>query len=322
MAVDRSEHLLNVLETHRMSHIDKLVQKFKDRRTEIKEALEENYTSKIYSPLNSGSFGKHTAINIKFDLDIVVPFERNSFDTIKNMFDDVYDFLNEKYQMTGLAVVRKQKVSIGIIFYADKDGDQISIDVVPGREITQDTYLDNRDLNIYFNDNAWGFDKGTYTKTNIQSQIDTIKSKDSERKIIRLLKIWKHSNSESYKSFLMELLTLKAFNKTTISGNLWSKLEGVLTYIKDNVTKDEFTLKDPGNSSNDLMKTLSSWDRQNLANKMQSIIDRITENSENVKTYFPVNKKFDDTKEVSQNTYGLKSATAGMSLPKDNQRFG
>lgn len=117
-------------------------------------------------------------------------------------------------------------------------------------------------------------------------------------------------------------MTLKAFNKTTISGNLWTKLEGVLTYIKDNVTKDEFTLKDPGNSSNDLMKTLSSWDRQNLANKMQSIIDRITENSENVKTYFPVNKKFDDTKEVSQNTYGLKSATVGMSLPKDNQRFG
>lgn len=322
MAVDRSEHLLNVLETHRMSHIDKLVQKFKDKRTEIKEALEENYTSKIYSPLNSGSFGKHTAINIKFDLDVVVPFKRNSFDTIKNMFDDVYDFLYEKYEKTGLAVVRKQKVSIGIIFYADKDDDQISIDVVPGREITQDTYLDNRDLNIYFNDNAWGFNKGTYTKTNIQSQIDTIKSKDSERKIIRLLKIWKHSNSESYKSFLLELLTLKAFNKTTISGNLWTKLEGVLTYIKDNVTKDEFILKDPGNSSNDLMKTLSSWERQNLANKMQSILDRITENSENVKTYFPINKKFDDTKEVSQNTYGLKSATVGMSLPKDNQRFG
>lgn len=322
MAVDRSEHLLNVLETHRMSHIDKLVQKFKDRRTEIKEALEENYTSKIYSPFHSGSFGKHTAVNIKFDLDVVVPFERNSFDTIKNMFEDVYNFLNEKYQMTGLAVVRKQKVSIGILFYADKDGDQISIDVVPGREISQDSYLDNRDLNIYFNDNAWGFAKGTYTKTNIQSQIDTIKSKDSERKIIRLLKIWKHSNSESYKSFLLELLTLKAFNKTTISGNLWSKLEGVLTYVKDNVTKDGFTLKDPGNSSNDLMTTLSSGDRQNLANKMQSIIDRITENSENVKTYFPVNKKFDGTKEVSQKTYGLKSATIGMSLPKDNQRFG
>lgn len=97
MAVDRSEHLLNVLETHRMSHIDKLVQKFKDKRTGIKEALEENYTSKIYSPLNSGSFGKHTAINIKFDLDVVVPFKRNSFETIKNMFDDVYDFLYEKY---------------------------------------------------------------------------------------------------------------------------------------------------------------------------------------------------------------------------------
>lgn len=316
MAINRSEHLANVLETHRMSHIDKLVQKFRDKRGDIKEALEEQYTSDIYSPLNSGSFGKHTAINIKFDLDIVVPFKRNSFATIEEMYNTVYDFLYEKYEKTGLAQVRKQKVSIGVIFKADKDGDHISIDVVPGREISVDSYLDVRDLNIYFNKDTWGFSKGTYMKTNIQSQIDTIKSRDDERKIIRLLKIWKHSNIESYKSFLMELLTLKAFDKSTITGNLWEKTEGVLRYIKDNVTREDFTLKDPGNPSNDLMKNLTWFDRQKLSNKMGNMIDRITENSENIKIYFPVNKDFDTTE-----SYGLKGST-GLSIPKDDQRFG
>lgn len=320
MAVNRSEHLDNVLETYRMSHIDDLVTKHKKKRDEIKEALEEKYKSDIYSPFNSGSFGKHSAINIKFDLDIVVPFKRNSFETIDKMYNDVYEFLSEKYNES--ATVRKQKVSIGILFHEDKDGDEINIDVVPGRELTKDTYLDERDLNIYFNDNAWGFTKGSYTKTNIQAQIDHINAKETERKIIRLFKVWKNTNNEKYKSFLLELLTIKAFDKATISGNLWEKLKGVMTYIKDNVTKEDFTLKDPGNSNNDVIKSLESRERQNLSDRMKIIIERIEDNSENIKTYFPINEDFKKDEKSSSNSYGLKEASAGPSIPSNNQRFG
>jgi hypothetical protein len=45
--------------------------------------------------------------------------------------------------------VRKQKVSIGLDFYADSDGDKIKIDVVPGRELNQDQYKDDENLNLY-----------------------------------------------------------------------------------------------------------------------------------------------------------------------------
>ena len=190
MAVDKSEHLQSVLDTHKMAHIDELVTKHKNKRDEIKEALEEKYSENIYSPLNSGSFGKHTAINIKFDLDIIVPFKKNSFSTLQEMFDDVFDFLEEKYK--DIATIRKQKVSIGVIFDEDSEGDSVNIDVVPGRELSQDDYKESKDLNLYFNEDHWGFTKGTYTKTNIQAQIDHIKSKENERKIIRLFKVWKH----------------------------------------------------------------------------------------------------------------------------------
>jgi tRNA nucleotidyltransferase (CCA-adding enzyme) len=323
MAVEKQLHLQEVLETLRMSHIDELISKYKTKRDEIKEALEENYSDNIYAPFNSGSFAKHTAINTKFDLDLVVPFKRNSFETIESMFQGVFDFLEEKYGQSGIAEVRKQKVSIGVRFYADDDGEEINIDVVPGRELSIDNFPDTKNLNVYFNDNHWGFSKGTYTQTNIQSQIDHIKGKENARKVIRLFKRWKNSNNEPYKSFLLELATIKAFEKEDITGNLWEKLKSVMEYLKENISKDNFKLIDPGNSNNDVMSSMESWEKSNLANKLELIIVRVEENSENIKTYFPINDDYisNDEDKTSNSKYGLKNGVI-PSIPPTNQRFG
>ncbi len=319
MATDKPKHLQQVLETHRMAHIERLLDKYKGKRKEVKEAIEENYKDKIYNPINSGSYAKSTHINTKFDLDVVVPFKRDSFPTIEEMFNDVYNFLYEKYKDE--AEIRKQKVSIGIIFDADEDGDTIDIDVVPGREINEDSYKDAKDLHIYFNEDNWGFRKGTYTKTNIQSQVDHISGKTSAREIIRLLKIWKNENHpKDYKSFLLELITIKAFDKEDITGDLWEKLKSVMEYIRDNITKDNFTLKDPGNSNNDIADTLSDIEKNNLSNKMSNMIDNIEYDSDNIKTYFPVNDDFEDE---SEDKYGIKdSSIIGPSIPPKSQQFG
>ncbi len=319
MAVDKKEHLENALETHRMSHINNLVEKYKSKREEIKEALIEKYSNKIYTPFNSGSFKKHTAINIKFDLDLVVPFKRNSFDTLEKMFDDVYDFLSEKYK--DQATITKQKVSIGLTFHADDDGDVICIDVTPGRELNQDKYSEDKYVNLFVNSKYGLIAEKTYLQTNIHAQIDHIKSKGDERKIIRLLKIWKFTNNEKYKSFLLELITIKAFDRVDVSGNLWDMIKAVMEYIRDNVTKDNFKLIDPGNSNNDILSTLESWERTNLSNRMDTIIKRIEENSENIKTYFPVNEEFEQ-KESSKSTYGIKGPIIVPSIPAKTQRFG
>lgn len=318
MDISKQEYLQNVLETHRMSHIKKLVDKYKTKRDEVKEAIEEHYSSDIYSPINSGSFAKHTAINTKFDLDIVVPFKRNSFSTLEELFDDVFDFLDDKY--SDIATVRKQKVSIGIEFYADDDGDEISLDIVPGRELNQDDYPNNKDLNLFVRSKFGLLEPNTHIKTNIQAQIDHIKAKENERKVIRLLKIWKSSNSKQYKSFLLELFTIKAFEKQSISGNLWEKLKAVMEYIKDNATKEGFTLKDPGNSNNNVMDTLDKYEKESLSNDMKSIINNIESYEDNIKTYFPLNKDF-ESKLNNSNGYGLKSGIAGISTPPKT-RFG
>ncbi len=287
-----SSYLETVIKTHQITKEKKLLDKHIQKRNEVKKALEEEYGSNVYTPFNSGSYAKNTAVNTKFDFDLVSPFKRNAFGTngtLKDMYEAVYEFLYDKYKND--AEVRKQKVSIGLEFYADRDGDKIKIDVVPGRELNQDQYKDDENLNLYVYYKYGNINAGSERiKTNVQSQISNIKSraekeKESIRKIIRLLKVWKNTKYDyPTKSFFLELITIKAFDNSTITGNLWDKLKTVLEYIEDNVTNEGFTLKDPGNSSNDLADTLTDGEKQQLADDMKNMLDRIEENDDNIKT--------------------------------------
>jgi len=180
MATDKNKHLKCVLESHKIKKEQSLLDKHIAKRTEIKEALEEKYGSNIYSPFNSGSYAKNTAVNKKFDFDFMVPFKRDAFKTLEEMFEDVYKFLNEKYRLE--AQVRKQKVSIGLDFSPDKDLDIVKIDVVPGRELNKDQYPTDDNLNLYVYDQFGSFQKGSdRIQSNIQAQINKIK--DSADKV-------------------------------------------------------------------------------------------------------------------------------------------
>ncbi len=114
-------------------------------------------------------------------------------------------------------------------------------------------------------------------------------------------------------------MTIKAFDNSGISGNLWDILKSVLEYIRDNVTSDSFSLKDPGNSSNDLAETLTSYEKQQLSNDMKNMLDRIEENEENLKTYFPENPKFKEKDNNNENKY---SKNNGMPIPPPKLNFG
>jgi hypothetical protein len=324
--MDKKLHLETVIKTHQITKEKELLDKHVKKKNEVKEAVEKKYRNNTYAPFCSGSYAKNTAINTKFDFDLVSPFKRNAFGsngTLKEMYESVYDFLYEKYRDD--AEVRKQKVSIGLEFYADNDGDVIKIDVVPGRELNQDKYDEDKDLNLYVYYKYGNIEAGSERiKTNIHAQIDSIKDradkeKDSIRKIIRLLKVWKNTKyNYPTKSFFLELITIKAFDNSEISGNLWEKLKGVLEYIRDNVTNDSFTLKDPGNSSNDLADTLTSYEKQQLSDDMKYMLERIEENDENIKIYFPENPKFKE-EDKNENKY---STNNGMPIPPPKLNFG
>lgn len=324
--MDKSLHLESVIKTHQITNEKELLDKHIQKKNEVKEALEKHFGSNLYAPFNSGSYAKNTAINTKFDFDLVVPFKRNAFGangTLKEMYEGVYDFLYDKYK--NVAEVKKQKVSIGLDFYPDGNGNRIKIDVVPGRELNQDQYATDENLNLYVYYKYGNIDAGSERiKTNVQAQIRNIKGraeseKESIRKIIRLLKVWKTTKYDyPTKSFFLELVTIKAFDNSTMTGNLWEKLRTVLTYIKDNVTKTGFSLIDPGNASNNLADTLNDYQKRQLADDMQIMLTRIQENDENIKIYFPENPKF-KVEDKSNNRYGASNA---MPVPPRNLNFG
>ena len=66
MSIEKNNHLREVLDTHKMCHVQDLVDKVKQRREEIKEKMHNHYGNNKYSSFGSGSFAKHTAINTCF----------------------------------------------------------------------------------------------------------------------------------------------------------------------------------------------------------------------------------------------------------------
>lgn len=314
MSFDINEHLKEVLDTHKMSHVEEFVNKVKNRREEIKTKMNNNYGSCKYSSFGSGSFAKHTATNVKFDLDLVEPFKHNAFGTLKEMFDSVYDFLNDEYKDTGVRILR-QKVSIGISFPIE-EGDEkpVEIDVVPARELSDDDYTVSHDLNLYFNKDHWGFQKGSCQKTNIHMQISHIEGKASERQIIRLLKIWKKQKGKQYKSFVIELAVIRALNGYDGDKDLWSRLKYTMEYLREHIADDSFHLYDPGNSNNDVIKAMHAYDRQSFKSDMDIMLNNIDSNpSFYMPYYFKVNEKYYS---------GYKEKNNGLVYPTSTKRFG
>jgi hypothetical protein len=309
MSFDKNKHLDDVLESHKMNHVDDLMQKYISKREELKDALNNKFGEEIISrAINSGSYAKHTAINTKFDIDICQPFKHHGFDTLEEMADAVFDYFNDEYFDDDIisSKTRKQRVSTGLTFLID--GIEIQMDVVPGRELLENDYSTTNRLNLYVRPK--GLDSASTTQTSIQKHVDLIKGKGDERSIIRLLKNWKANKNKEVKSFFIELITIRAFEKANeIPDDLWGKLEMVLEFIRDNVKT--IRLEDPANSNNIVSDTMSDFDKDMLANDMEWILNQVEEDDENLKIHFPINELF-DPEEVKKKLAALEMSRQGV----------
>lgn len=220
-----AEYLESLLEEEKIDDEDK--EEIKDKRDEVETAIREEFGDKIKTVKYSGSIAKHTAINSSKDLDLAIHFKKESFDTLKEMYNLVFGFLDENYN------VRKQKVSIGL---SDFD-----VDVVPGRRIDEEDDSNN-DVFLYQSDDD------SRIKTNIEKHKSHI-TESGCRSVIKLMKIWKNKWNVKFKSFAMELLVIQALEDSSASG-LKDRSKEVLEYIVDNV--ESINLLDPANSNNNV----------------------------------------------------------------------
>lgn len=321
MEFDVNTYLKCVLESHKQSKIGDLVEEYRTKRTEIETALKKHYGSDLYGMIYSGSYAKHTLINSKFDLDIIAPFRKSRFSTLKEMNDDVLAFF-KGYRRTidsSLQEPRDQRVSIGLKFLSNtEDFSLLSIDVVPGRELEEDDYKESKRLNLHARASSSPEDT-TWVLTNIQSQIDNITNRTEEREVVKLLKIWKVNNGQSsdLKSFFIELIVIRAFNENEgrVPTDLWGRLLLTMNYIIDNICNESFQLKDPGNSNNIISATLTNFQKSNIKSQLETIVDRILQDKEEVKDYFPVNERYPCPEEKQEVKYVSNKTTNSQVIP-------
>jgi hypothetical protein len=299
MATDKNKHLECVHKSHKIENNENLMESYRSKSREIKTDLLEKYKGQIYNPFNSGSYKKATAVNIKFDIDVIVPFKKDEADTLETIFNNVFEYFNNDYKKkdSTLLSVKKQKVSVGLEFLVDEH--MLYLDIVPGREINE--YEKDGDLNLFVNDTMGLFKKSTYLKSNIKKQIDKIRENSEARDSIKFLKIWKRCNNISVKSFFLELITIKSVEEHTgdLPSEYWAKLKYTLEYIRDEI--ETVSLVDPGNTNNIVSDSLNTNEKKDLSNTIKWMLTSIENNEDNIKNFFPVNIEFPcETKEEAR----------------------
>lgn len=242
------QYLEQVLAKYNLSSAQE--QSLKNKRMRVEEFLQKRYPSKIRSFYYSGSYAKDTAINLKYDLDLCIYFKHNAFQTLAEMYNSVYENLKSMDQ------VNKQRVSIRM------PSGKESIDVVPARCID-----DTSDYaNLYVT-------TGSQIQTNIKKHKEYI-SQSGCRPIIKLMKVWKIEHGIHYKSFALELLTIRALDGFK-DPDYGERFVHVLRFIRDNV--ENVRLIDPANQSNNVADLISVNDKLNMKNQAAASLQQTWE---------------------------------------------
>jgi hypothetical protein len=251
-------------------------------RDKITAFLYNKFENKLAAkPEYSGSFFKGTAINSNFDFDIVVPFSKDSFSSLEDMYETTYSEINDRY-LNGQTEVRKQKRSIGVTFLVDEL--DYHFDIVPGREISN--YKIDGELNLYVSPSNV-FQSASSMKTNIKAHRLITVNRPNERKIIKLLKFYRDDNNLNFPSPVIQNMVVEAFdNRGHYSYSLYNNLLYTMEYISDKIHRKN--LIDISNSNNNMMEKISLMERDEISNRLNKDLDRLEKDSRYLKEIFEI----------------------------------
>lgn len=140
-----TDHLRQVLDTHQTNAIPSSIL---TKAKSIMNTLECVYEDKLVNPPKfQGSLARKTNIKNHSDIDILLSFKSNSFSSLEKMYEDVYCTLKRHILCLKIKRIRKQSVSLGLVF--SYQNQETIIDIVPSRKI--DNYLDGSDYSLYKN---------------------------------------------------------------------------------------------------------------------------------------------------------------------------
>lgn len=249
-------------------------------REKLKQWMVDKFGNKLVAlPEDTGSFYKRTAINSNYDLDIVLPFRKNSYASLAEMYYDVYEKVRRTFGEK--ATVTKQTKAIGITF--ENNGNPIHFDVVPGREMNN--YAVEKDLNLYVKPD-WIWQRGSSFKTNVGVQKSMTVNKPEARTVIKLLKAYRDRNSLPLPTLMVEQCVVDALSENNF-GVYTSPTENLLNCM-DFISKkmEQKNLIDIANSNNNLHDKVTDLQKSYISNQLRKDIQRIEENPRYIKEIF------------------------------------
>ena len=196
----------------------------------------------------SGSMAKGTAVTSSADLDLFISLKSDTIGT----WQEIHDLLAARLKSLGYQP-RLQNVSLRI------NHNGINVDLVVGKKFAYPNgsitaLLGAHDHSIRTRNN------GSWTKTNIESQIHAVKN---SRRIdeIKLVKIWRDINNIDFPSIYLELSVINALKEQNplpfLGSNLLSqRFMKVIRYLASDF--ENAIIEDPGNKSNIISDDLSA----------------------------------------------------------------
>ncbi len=273
-------YLKNLLTEENLKSDPETLKKVISARKKIKNWLWKEFESElVHFPEDAGSFFKRTALASNFDLDIILPFKKGSFESLKKMYYTVYEIIGDEFGQK--ANVSKQSKAIGLSIV--HRGELIHFDIVPGREIND--YKVDRDLNLYVRPD-WIWQRGGQFKTNSKIQKRITVNNRKARAVIKLLKKYKNTNGMKIPSTIIEQYTLGALSEKRF-GIHYSETENLLnsmSHISNKITQN--TLIDKANSNNNLHEKMDYYQRENIAVQLIRDVERIENNPRYIREIF------------------------------------
>lgn len=199
----------------------------------------------------SGSFAKGTGNNIGTDIDLFISVAHNVQETHAEIRDKLFRALiNAGY------APRHQNVSIGLKVLG------YDVDLVPGKH--HPASVEDHGLFIR--------KKNTWTKTNVQTHINLVRSWGCTEEI-RVLKLWRHRNRLDFPSFYLELTTMVALNgrqQGDLAANVWH----VLKYLSTDFVLA--TVFDPANGQNEISADITNAEKRAISSAAASSLTKGT----------------------------------------------
>jgi hypothetical protein len=276
-----NEYLKKVLKEQHLKADSKFYNEVLKYRKKVKDKLFEKFKAGLVtSPEDAGSFHKRTAIGSNYDLDIILPFQRNYYTTLEKMYNDVFETIEESF--SSKVKITKQKKTIGLTF-RNQGEKYIHFDIVPGREINN--YDLERKLNLYVNPN-WAWQKGSSAKSNVRIDKDLMVNKPKTRRIVKLLKVYRDRNDMELPTIIIEQCVVAALSDKNYGINKSDKnnLINSMLFIAKNLRKEKII--DLSNSNNNLSSKLTDSQKSDIASFLVKDVNRIKQEPHYLKEIF------------------------------------